>query len=99
MSKQDLKYLIRHHSIMDCKDCGFECNNSAMFCLCMCPYCGMNEKNCICTQSFTYEENLFPRKNICDNPIDIVRESSIERHICKSWWRLEKWHIGRSKFP
>ena len=84
--------------MMNCKDCGFECNNPVMFCLCLCPYCGMNEKKCRCNQSLTYQERWFPRKNANSIQIDRIMESSIEHHICESWWRLEKWYIGRSKF-
>ena len=85
--------------MLTCKDFGLECENPMMYCLCLCPYCGENKKNCRCNQNFkSKQKNFFREKILNTDSMDKIKNTSMENHIDKSWWRLEKWQIGRSKF-
>ena len=102
ISKMELKYLISYSKVLrmlTCKDFGLDCNNPAAYCLCLCPYCGKNNKKCRCNQNFTSKPKpQLPKKISKHNSIIRVKDSLIENHIGIGWWRLEKWQIGKSKF-
>ena len=86
-------------SMLNCRDYGFECNDPVMYCLCLCPYCGENDKNCKCSQKLASKETASSgRKTPSNNPRDKITNPSKEYHIGESWWRLEKWQIGRCNF-
>ena len=86
-------------STRNCKYCGFECENPMTYCLCLCPYCGNNKKTCQCYQNSTSRQRRPLQKEIPNRKLLIYFEPLIENHIGKEWWRLEKWQIGRSKYP
>ena len=76
----------------NCKYCGFDCKNPMIYCLCLCPYCGVNGKNCRCDKDFTPRRSISSRKKFFDSsPLIKSRDFLIENHLSKSWWRLEKW--------
>ena len=84
----------------NCKYCGFDCKNPMIYCLCLCPYCGVNGKNCSCDENFPSRRKASSRENLFNSKSHIPsKEFLIENHLGNNWWRLEKWQIGRSKYP
>lgn len=75
------------------------CKNPIMYCLCVCPYCGDDEKTCGCGWNYVDKTiTSFPKKSSELNSLVLSKKSLLENHIGKSWWRLEKWQIGRSRY-
>lgn len=86
-------------STLTCRNCGFECKNPMTYCLCLCPYCGKSDRNCRCNQNLMSSRKNLPQKFSNRTSLMQFKDSLIENHIDKGWWRLEKWQVGRSKFP
>lgn len=83
----------------NCRHCGFDCKNPMIYCLCLCPYCGINGENCRCDEKFSSRRKTSTNKRSFNSEsLMKSREYLIENHLGKSWWRLEKWQIGRSKY-
>ena len=75
------------------------CKNPIMYCFCMCPYCGGDDKTCKCDCDYMDKKTpTFPKKSNNLNSLIPSKKSLFENHIGASWWRLEKWQIGRSRF-
>ena len=75
------------------------CKNPIMYCFCICPYCGDDDKICRCNQNYVDRKTItFSKKPSNFNSLMQSKKALLENHIGESWWRLEKWQIGRSKF-
>lgn len=83
----------------NCRHCGFDCKSPMIYCLCLCPYCGVNGENCRCDENFSSRRNISTnKKSFNSESLMKSREHLSENHLGNSWWRLEKWQIGRSKY-
>ncbi len=78
-----------------------ECKGSVGYCFCSCPYCGNMTKGCCCNveNSRNSEKNLPDPQHPKHISLKKLKKSSATNPKDNDWWRLEKWQIGRSKFP
>ena len=78
-----------------------ECKESIEYCLCSCPYCGEITENCHCNvESSKDNSKILFTKNY--SKLGLLKRSKKQSFVSTKdddWWRLEKWQIGRSKFP
>ena len=77
-----------------------KCRDSIECCFCSCPYCGENIENCNCNlESSNKSKKFSPVKN--HSKLGLLKQSETFSFMNRDddWWRLEKWHIGRSNFP
>ena len=78
-----------------------ECKDSIECCFCSCPFCGEITKNCHCNLEKSRSINKILSASQYSK-LRILRQSkkaSVVNTKEDDWWRLEKWQIGRSKFP
>ena len=84
-------------SIMSC----IECKNSIEYCFCSCAYCGKMKENCCCNLVNTRNsDKTVPIKH--HSKYNLLKQSktfNLTNSKDDEWWRLEKWQIGRCKFP
>jgi len=78
-----------------------ECKGSIEYCFCSCPYCGKITKNCHCELESSKGIDKISQitHHSKSNLLKQSKKLSIMNTKEDSWWRLEKWQIGRSKFP
>jgi len=78
-----------------------ECKDSIEYCFCSCPYCGEITENCHCNLKSSRDSNrILPTTN--NSKLGFLKQSkkaSIVNTKDDDWERLEKWQIGRSRFP
>ena len=81
--------------------CCIECKGSTEYCFCSCPYCGRTTENCHCNlESSRDGGKVLPTTNC--SKLGFLRQSKKPSVVIikdDDWWRLEKWQIGRSRFP
>ena len=84
-------------SMLNC----IKCKGYIEFCFCSCPYCGEIIENCSCNQeSLRYSDKILPTKHYSKR--SLLKQSKKPTFVNTKnddWWRLEKWQIGRCKFP
>ena len=84
-------------SMLNC----IECKGSIEYCFCSCPYCGNIMENCCCNLNSKRDNDkslpikLYSKHGLSKQPKTSILMSTKD----DDWWRLEKWQIGRSKFP
>ncbi len=78
----------------ECK-CRIEC------CFCSCPYCGENTEDCCCNIDNPREATkVLPAKYYSKQTLsNQSKKPNFMDTKNDDWWRLEKWQIGRSRFP
>ena len=78
-----------------------ECKDSVKCCFCSCPYCGEITEKCYCDANNSKDHNrILPTKNY--SKVGLLKQSEKPSFVNTKdddWWRLEKWQIGRSRFP
>lgn len=78
-----------------------ECKGSIEYCFCYCPYCGSITENCRCKiEDLKCSDKILSTTH--DSKFGILnklKKSSAMNNKDDDWWRLEKWQIGRRKFP
>jgi hypothetical protein len=81
--------------------CCIKCKGSAEYCFCSCPYCGKTTENCHCNlESSRDGDKVLSTTNYSKHSfLKQSKKSSIVYTKDDNWWRLEKWQIGRSRFP
>jgi hypothetical protein len=81
--------------------CCIECKDSIGYCFCSCPYCGEITKNCHCNlESSTDGDKVLSMTNYSKHGfLKQSKKSSGVNIKDDDWGRLEKWQIGRSRFP
>ncbi len=84
-------------SMLNC----IECKGSIEYCFCSCPYCGETIENCCCNQESSRDsDKILPTKHYSKR--SLLKQSKKPNFVNTKnddWWRLEKWQIGRSRFP
>ena len=81
--------------------CCIECKGSVEYCFCSCPYCGKTTEKCHCNlkssrdgnkvlSTTNYSKHGFLKQSKKPSGVNIKEDD---------WWRLEKWQVGRSRFP
>ena len=88
--------MIAENDIIMC----LECKNSIEHCFYSCPYCGDVIENCHCNHKNPSDQKKIRNKH--HSKLDLLEQTN-EPPVVNAkeddWWRLEKWQIGRSKFP
>jgi len=89
--------MITENPIMHC----VECESSIEHCFCSCPYCGKMTENCHCNlENSRDDDKVLPTTNY--SKLGFLKQSkkpSVVSTKDDDWRRLEKWQIGRSRFP
>jgi len=89
--------MIAENPIMYC----VECKGSIEYCFCSCPYCGNMTENCHCNlENPRDDDKVSPTANYSKH--DFFKQSRKQSTVSTkddNWERLEKWQIGRSRFP
>ena len=77
-----------------------ECESSFENCFCSCPYCGKETEDCCCALKKSKGTDRILSKSH-DPKHGLMRSSKSVTVNTKDddWWRLEKWQVGRRKFP
>ncbi len=78
-----------------------ECEGSIEYCFCSCPYCGKMTENCNCNLENARDDDKVLSTTNYSNPsfLKQSKKPSVVNIKYDDWGRLEKWQIGRSKFP
>lgn len=78
-----------------------ECRNLIECCFCACPYCGEMMKNCHCDNEISTDSSAtsFIPHRLKPSLLKQSKKPLLINVGDDDWWRLEKWQIGRSKFP
>jgi len=78
-----------------------ECEGSIEYCFCSCPYCGEITEKCNCDLKSSRDSNrILPTTNYSKHSfLKQSREPFVVGTKDDDWRRLEKWQIGRSRFP
>ena len=81
--------------------CCTKCKGSVGYCFCSCPYCGKTTENCHCNlkNSIDGDKDLSTTNYSKLSFLKQSKKSSAVSTKDDYWERLEKWQIGRSKFP
>jgi len=81
--------------------CCIECKGSIGYCFCSCPYCGEITENCHCNLESSREgDKVLSTTNYSKHDfLKQSKKSSVVSIKDDDWGRLEKWQIGRSRFP
>jgi len=77
------------------------CKGSVEYCFCYCPYCGDMTENCRCNpENLKSIDKTLPTSHRYKRSLwNKSKKISIVNTKDDGWWRLEKWQIGRMKFP
>lgn len=78
-----------------------ECKYSIESCFCSCPYCGEIPENCSCKLESSREngKKIVIKHHSKQNLSKQSKKLDFVNPKDEDWWRLEKWQIGRCKFP
>jgi len=78
-----------------------ECKGSVEYCFCSCPYCGNIMEHCSCNlENSKGTDRILPPLHYSKLvPWNKSKKPSPLNLKDDDWWRLEKWQIGRRKFP
>ena len=78
-----------------------ECKGSVEYYFCSCPYCGEMTENCHCNLEISKEGDriLSTANNSKLNFLKQSKKPPVVNTKDDDWRRLEKWQIGRSRFP
>ena len=89
--------MITENPIMYC----VECEGSIEYYFCSCPYCGKVTENCHCNlENSRDDDKILPTTNYSKHGfLKQSKKPSTASTKDDDWRRLEKWQIGRSRFP